>query len=224
MSNRRTVMLRQVPWAAVCLLALALLALATPGWSVPLQPGEVLLNTHEFLYTDPDSKGQVKLIESHFRRGAVDRFDYEVQNLSYDPVPGSTNGLSGFTITFPAPVPELAGIYNPAGWEVSCCAGVFGTPPDGVEWDNEDGPGVMPGEAAEFGFLTANRADIVWPRGFQTIPGGWMHTWQLGAQTFIFNDDRISGPGRLPEPATLLLVAGGLIALGGLGRRKHDRK
>ncbi len=194
----------------IFVVAFVTLAVSTPAWS------DGVITTDTFLYTDSASRGQVKLVETHSRSGAVDTWDYLINNLSYNPLPGTSNGLSGFTITFPQVVPELGGIFNPAGWIVSCCAGSTGTPPNGVEWDIRNTAltntplGIMPGGSGDFGFTTANRKDLIWPRGFMTTPGGWMHTWERGVQTNIFSDGSISGPGPVPEPATLTLLGSGL--------------
>ncbi len=193
------------------------LFVSTPAWS------DGVITTDTFLYTDPASGGQVDLVETHSRSGTVDTWDYMINNVSYDPMPGTSNGLSGFTITFPQPVPELSGIFNPAGWLVNCCAGSFGAPPDGVEWDirNDLGLGIMPGFTGDFGFTTGNRVDLVWDRGFMTTPGGWTHTWENGVQANIFTDGSISGPGpAVPEPASLLLLSTGLLGAAGLRWRR----
>ena len=70
------------------------------------------------LWTDPASGGQV-LVTLDVFEGCLDngvlldehdmQWVYTVENLTYDPVPGVTNGFSGFQLIFPQDVPE---IYN----------------------------------------------------------------------------------------------------------------
>ena len=125
---------------------------------------------------------------------------YTVTNNTYDPVPGTSNGFSGFELALPVPVPDIADIAAPDGigpWLINCCSGLP------VEWDltNTGGAGVgggtMPGQTEAYSFSTLPR--------LVTSSSGWFHTWQFDIQTDIINyppadapevPDVISAPGQ----------------------------
>ena len=191
---------------AAVLLGFAAAVFTLAGSGSALAQGDlVLVDSHVFTWTDPGSQGVV-LTREEVYRGCTDghagemTFKYHVFNQSYDPVPGTTNGFSGFQIRFPGPVPELHNQTSPAvggPWAQNAFSGVV--PPFGVEWDvrNSDGAGIMPGQAGDFSFCTAPRDDVVVndppanPSG--QGPFGWAHTWANDAQAFIFN-----GPNSVP--------------------------
>jgi uncharacterized repeat protein (TIGR01451 family) len=202
MAMRETVSFSR--WAILLIAAAtAALAFAAPG-SAQL----VLIDSHQFTWTDPASGGVV-LIREEVYRGCADghpnetTFRYHVVNQSYDPVPGSSNGFSGFQIQFPGPIPDLHNQTSPAvggPWEQNAFSGVG--PPFGVEWDvpNDEGNGILVGQSGDFSYCTAPRDDVVVndppanPSGFG--PFGWGHTWISNGQSFIFNGPN-SIPGRL---------------------------
>jgi hypothetical protein len=103
---------------------------------------------------------------------------YTVDNHTFDPIPGTSNGFSGFELFLPSPIPEIADITPNLGtvppWDVDCCSG------NPVEWDrnNTDGNGIMPGNSGTFSFTTA-------PRLVAINNDGWFHTWQFDGQTDI---------------------------------------
>ena len=132
-------------------------------------------------------------------------WEYTVTNNSYDPVPGTSNGFSGFELFLPSPIPEIADVTpNPGSvppWEINCCSG------NPVEWDirNSDGLGVMPGEAGIFSFTTD-------PRQVAINDEGWFHTWQFDVQTdivptFGMHVPLVPGLTPIPEPGVLSLIA-----------------
>lgn len=115
--------------------------------------GLVLVDSHLFTWTDPASSGVVLIREEVYTgcsdgHGGEMTFKYHVLNQSYDPIPGTTNGFSGFQIRFPGPVPELHQQTSPAvggPWDQNAFSGV--SPPFGAEWDvqNSAGLGSCPG-------------------------------------------------------------------------------
>ena len=148
-------------------------------------------------------------------------WEYTVTNNSYDPVPGTSNGFSGFELFLPSPIPEIAGISPNSSstppWDVDCCSG------NPVEWDirNSDGPGVKPGEVGVFSFTTD-------PRQVAINNSGWFHTWQNNVQTDIVTTLGMHVPlvpglqPEVPEPGTMLLATIGIagVVLGQLRRRR----
>ena len=127
-------------------------------------------------------------------------WEYTVENNSYDPAPGTSNGFSGFELFLPSPIPEIADVTpNPAStppWEINCCSG------NPVEWDirNSDGMGVLPGESQIFSFTTN-------PRLVAINDAGWFHTWQNDIQTDIvptvgMHVPLVPGLNPIPEPGT----------------------
>lgn len=174
--------------------------------------GLVQISVHQFTWTDPVSGGTVEIVEEVFE-GCVDfdgtfiphdmTFQYVVANQSYDPVPGVTNGFSGFQIIFPQQVPELYNQMSPAvggPWIQNSFSGQF--PPFGVEWDVPQaiGNGILPGQIGTFSFCTFEREDLVVnsppddPLGMG--PNGWAHSWIGFGQVNLFNAP-ISVPGEL---------------------------
>jgi len=147
-------------------------------------------------------------------------WEYTVQNNSYDPSPGFSNGFSGFELALPGGfVADLGNFVSPsAGWVNNCCSGLP------MEWDirNSAGLGVMPGNSGVFSFTTL-------PRGIQTANAGWFHSWINDGQVTVVNygannaplaPDLVRTP--IPEPATLLLFGTGL-AVAGMRRRLKSR-
>jgi hypothetical protein len=184
----------------------------------------ILNNTHNY-----DANGVTDAITINVQvidQGPTYLWQYTVTNNGFDPVPGSTNGFSGFELALPGGfVADLANQTGPAGWDFNCCSG------QPVEWDidNSAGNGVMPGSTDVFSFTTLPR--------LITNSTGWFHTWQGDGQTYVtyYTDtagalgpeapDLVLPPRETPLPATLPLFASGLGALGLLGwRRKRKAK
>ncbi len=191
--------------ATVALLAGALVAIQVPAAGFH-EGGPVLLESHQFEWTDPDSGGQVLMTENVWEGCVVDdRFvphdmtwEYVVDNVSFDPDPGVTNGFSGFQILFPAAIPELYNQLSPTTggpWLQNAFSGGF--PPFGVEWDAPlPGFGILPGESGSFSFCTFERVDvIVESEGVGGGPAGWGHTWGLAFPEPIIDADGIATAG-----------------------------
>ena len=184
----------------ISMLALMLAAtLIFSGSSAAFEEGGlVLLNSHDFTWTDPESEGSVIITENVYEGcynvdGSFNPHDmtweYVVNNIDYNPILGATNGFSGFQLQFPQQVPELYGQVSPPGaWEMNAYSGVF--PPWGAEWDikNSLGLGIMPGEEGVFSFCTYEREDVVVEsQGIGSGPAGWAHTWLNDVQVNIFH-------------------------------------
>lgn len=143
-------------------------------------------------------------------------FEYSLSG-NYDPIPGSTNGISSLQIFFGG----LVGITDqmgPGGW-IQNSTGA--SPPLGAGWDlpNSQGTGAGPSSGALlFSF---------------TVPAGTAYTdadeGSYAASHFLDNPfapvaliDDASALGPLvpaPEPGPALLVAAGAAALAGVRRR-----
>ena len=73
--------------------------------AVALANGPILLSTHTYTWTDPDSGGQIDITEKVYYIADDDmKWEYTVYNNSYDPDPPYTNGLAGFQIVVDNPV------------------------------------------------------------------------------------------------------------------------
>lgn len=186
--------------------------------------GPVQLNAHQFSWTDPESGGQVDVVQEVFE-GCVDAagvfhehdmtFQYVVTNIDYDPVPGVTNGFSGFQIIFPGSVPELYNQQSPAvggPWQQNAFSGQF--PPFGVEWDAPlPGVGILPGETGVFSFCTFEREDVVIEaEGAGRGPAGWGHTWGDPIPEPIIDADGTASSGQGIPGSVEVLVGDPLIA------------
>ena len=153
-----------------------------------------VIQTSTINVVDPNSSGQIQVTSTvtdnylgDFTKWA---FDYQISNLSYDPTPGTSNGLSGFNLVFGAPQPSTANQYAPAGWFFNCCGT---TPPFGAEYDidNASGFGIAVTTTGNVGFTT--NAGV--PLTSQYL-GSWAHSWENNLQTATFNlQDAASGLG-----------------------------
>jgi hypothetical protein len=179
--------------------------------------------TNSVTVTDPGSGGTVTIVSAVEDNFLGDfsklEFTYTVTNHSYDPLPGFTNGLSGFQSVFLGPVPGVADQFGPPAWFFNCCGG--SSPPFGAEWDidNSSGFGVAVGSTDVFGYTVP--VGNVWT---DLYAGGWMHSWDNNSQVNIFNIvDNTTGLSILtpvvPEPGTGLLLGLGLAGLGAVRRR-----
>ncbi len=204
------------------------------------------LQSHVFLWTDPQSGGQVEITE-RVLNGCGDGhrdeqiFQYEVRNIDYDPDPGITNGFSGFQIIFPGTVPELHHQLAPSiggPWQQNAFSGR--SPPIGAEWDvpppsvtGAPGTfGIMPGQSGIFSFCTFQRTDLIVndpPQNSQGQgPNGWAHTWVdiistnncvetfIDGQRCLFNGP-ISVPGNLIVSGSVPEFEGPLVLLMSVG-------
>ena len=189
-----------------------------------------VISSHIFLWTDPASGGQIQVTENVLQ-GCSDAhpieftFEYRVLNISYEPTPGSSNGLSGWQLVFNQAIPELHNQMSPGiggTWMQNAFSGM--APPFGAEWDvmNSGGAGIIIGQTGVFSFCTDPRQDMVVnnppasPSGDGTY--GWAHSWINDSQVFLFNGGN-SIPGDLipnipiggtyiPIDQTALLLAG----------------
>lgn len=180
----------------------------------------VTITTDQFLWVDPISGGQLDLAVEVVDGGVTQDWTYTISNLSYDPTPGTTNGLSGFNIVFAADVPELSNVFGPAGWENNCCA-----PTDGAEWDikHSAGFGIAVGASDSFGFTT-DRREIVFQGAAEL--GSYMHSWEDFDQPTTLFRGGILVPGALnpiPEPGTAALIGLGLLGLCRRAQRGSSR-
>lgn len=178
----------------------------------------VFTNTHS--YDAASGPGAIDIKVDVFNTGTRYKWQYTVTNHSFDPVPGTSNGFSGFELAMPAFVPDIADVMSPsAAWAIDCCSGLP------VEWDisNSRGLGVMPGGVGVFSFTTL-------PRHI-TVSTGWFHSWisdsQVDVTTYAFTPgatgpevpDVLRGP--VPEPGTMVLLASGLVAAFLVQRRRR---
>jgi len=178
--------------------------------------GVAPIATHTFLWTDPVSGGQIQVTENVLQ-GCSDAhpseftFEYSVLNLSYEPSPPDSNGLSGWQLIFNQQIPELHNQMSPTiggTWMQNAFSGSF--PPFGAEWDvmNSGGAGILMGQTGVFSFCTDPRQDIVvnQPPANPLGPGpnGWAHTWTFDFQDFLFN-----GPNSIPGDLIPQIPVGG---------------
>ena len=184
----------------------------TPSPSQPSQPIKgapiqtdaiIFSNTHIYGFgTDPTAVIiRVDVHNNYFGDFTKYHWVYTVHNNSYDPIPGVTNGFTGFETMLPAAVPDIANISAPDGigpWVINTYSGAP------VEWDlpnfvDNVGGGTMPGQIEVYGFSTLPRL---------IVPStGWFHTWQSNVQTDIVNyppGNEIEVPDVLSHPGTEL--------------------
>lgn len=145
-------------------------------------------------------------------------WEYTVDNNSYNPSPGLSNGFSGFELFLPSPIPEIGDTTpGPPAWEINCCSG------NPVEWDrrNSVGLGIMPGGTGIFSFTTD-------PRLVAINDSGWFHTWIADVQTDIVGTPGmhvplVPGLTPIPEPGSLAFFCIGGVALLALSRLRVAR-
>jgi hypothetical protein len=183
-----------------------LVFLAVPGYAAT-----VFQST--FNWTDTASGGsvqiQVQVLDNLAGNFSKYAWNYMVTNLSYNPTPGTTNGLSGFTLLFPFAIPELADQFAPSGWILNCC-GI--APPGGVGWDlpNSSGSGIPVGGSALFGFSTMPRPVKQEP-GIAPFITSFAYSYNSDLPVNLFTGP-LAVP-TVPEPLTFLLSGTGLALL-----------
>jgi hypothetical protein len=141
----------------------------------PMNPGIIYTNTHNY----GDITIKVDVHDNYLGDFTKYQWVYTVHNLTYDPVPGITNGFTGFELALPVFVADIADITAPDGippWVINCCSG------QPVEWDLPNavdvvGGGTMPGQTEIYSFSTLPR--------LITSSTGWYHTWEFDSQFFI---------------------------------------
>jgi hypothetical protein len=168
----------------------------------------------------------VSTVDDYFWSGEMEpprwRFRYQVSG-NYDPLSPDTNGISSLQILFGGLVPDVAWIALPLGWDANS-TGV--APPFGVGFD-------LPNSVDCVGYGIENSVPCEDPNSgdysfFFTVPAGTAFTSEdqrsyagshfldvpYGLVSLV---DDASGQGPIvpvPEPASLLLLAGGLAAFG----------
>jgi hypothetical protein len=201
----------------IVLAALALTVALTTG------AGAAVLDSNVIVATDPGSGGSIQVTSTIFDNYGGDftryHFDYYVENLSYEPEPGMSNGLSGFNVAFVGPIAGLADQYAPLGWFLNCCGAI---PPFGAEADinNSTGLGIPVGGTGRFGYTVP--AGVSWTDAYT---GSWAHTWIGDLQEYIFSQiDPASGKSVLtpiPEPSSVALALLGGLGLIAVARRRR---
>lgn len=196
-------------------IALTICLLSPSVWA-----GVIFTNSHSYAFGGDPTAIVIDVTVSDNYLGDFSKYlwEYKVTNNSYDPVPNTTNGFSGFETALPLNVADLGDQYGPANWGFNCCSG------QEVEWDirNSEGLGVMPGEMGVFGFTSLPR--------LITTSTGWFHTWTNDGQTDLVYypagdgpevPDVLSPPTTVPEPASVLLTGLGMLGLGFIRRRRR---
>jgi hypothetical protein len=165
-------------------------AVKSPGVVSPAG-GPIFTNVHSYAY-GPDPTAvviRVDVFNNYLGDFGKYQWVYTVTNNTYEPVPGTSNGFSGFELALPVFVPDIGDITAPDGigpWLINCCSG------QPVEWDltNSAGApvagGTLPGQTEVYSFTTLPR--------LITISTGWFHTWQTDVQTDIVNYPPGDGP------------------------------
>jgi len=128
---------------------------------------------------------------------------------TFDPVPGTTNGLSSLQLFFGGPVPDVTDQAAPAGWILNELV----EPPFGVGFDlpNGGGFGAGPNGSATFSFAV--------PAGTAFTDDGTLgslaasHSLDVAFGGVELVEDGHGPIVPVPEPTSLLLVAGGLALL-----------
>jgi hypothetical protein len=179
-----------------------LIAAALPAHAAPFASSSITVTT--------PADGFVTVASSVEEVAGRWLFSYEVTG-TWNPVPGDSNGISGFQLLFGGVVTELADQSAPAGWSQNCC---FSFPPFGVGFDLPSGFGAGPNGGVLFSF---------------SVPAGTAYTDASQAsfatsyvdgvpEGFVVLEDDASGLGPIvpvPEPGSIALVAVGLAALRG---------
>ncbi|HYM80951.1 MAG TPA: hypothetical protein VEY91_06015, partial [Candidatus Limnocylindria bacterium] len=146
--------------------------------------GPIFTNTHSYAFGADPAAVVIKVDVFNNYLGDFTKYQwvYTVTNNSFEPAPGSSNGFSGFELSLPVAVPDIADITAPDGippWEINCCSGLP------VEWDLRNtagagvGGGTLPGQTEVYSFTTSPR--------LITLSTGWFHTWETDFQTVIVN-------------------------------------
>lgn len=148
-----------------------------------------------------------------------------ITGIGYDLPPlgnASSSGLNGFT---GSQAPSLASTFNfsdgdlgnvPAGFNNVVLDFGFTTGPSGNFAGGSPNDGLAPGESASFtvsgaafaGFSETQICNAIFVR-FQNVPG-------VGSD--------VGTPSSVPEPSTMLLLGTALIGLGGVVRRRRNRR
>ncbi len=151
----------------------------------------IFTNTH-FYPVGPNPNGveiKVDVLDNYLGDFTKYQWVYTVTNHTFDPLPGTSNGFSGFELALPLFVPDIANVIAPDGigpWLINCCSG------QPVEWDlsNTNGAGVgggtMPGQTEVYSFTT-------FPR-LITTSTGWFHSWESDLQAEIITYPAGDGP------------------------------
>lgn len=154
-------------------------------------------------------------------------FEYEVLNVSYEPTPLVSNGLSGFNVVFHEPIAAVADQFAPPDWFFNCCGT---TPPFGAEADidNSSGVGITIGTSDLLGFTVP--AGAGWTDALGPFGASWGHSWESDVQVNVFDLVDTSDPtltiltplpgAEVPAPGTMVLLALGLLGASVAGRRR----
>jgi hypothetical protein len=161
---------------------------------------------------------EVAVADNYLGDPSLELWTYQVTNTSFNPDSAhGTNGLSGLTLLFPQPIPELGGQSGPAGWSQNSTGFA---PPDAVGWDQPSASGIAISDAGSFSFTTV-------PRRVVTVPGVYPFTTSFaysydvtgaitgfaGTPLNLFSGDLALPGDPAPEPASWMLLGIGAAAL-----------